>query len=489
MLVDLQGEGALNERVYRSLRQSILAGRLARGVRLPSTRALAADLGVSRKAIALAFMRLGDEGYVEGRVGSGTFVAATIPDAGPPPSNRKRAAPTEPPRLRLSSYGRRVLAQRPWPPPGARPAEALPFDFHYGSPAFTDFPHATWSRLVARRARTISMTSLRYGRALGFAPLREAIAGYLSRVRGVVATADQVIVVNGSQQALDLIVRLFVDPGDRVVFEEPGYHGARHILAAAGARLMPAAVDEQGLDVSRLPVGRNVRFAYVTPSHQFPLGGVLPLARRLRLLRWAAEEGTYVVEDDYDSEFRYEGHPIEAVQGLDRAGRVVYIGTFSKVLFPGLRLAYLVLPPQLITPIASLKFLTDLHTSTFAQAVLADFIGGGHFERHLRRTRTRNAARRRALLEAAQRELGDRVEIHGANAGLHVVMWLKGVHASRMDELRLRAAAAGVGVYSVAMCYMRPPRLAGLLVGYASLTEREIDDGIVALARVLRGFV
>lgn len=488
MLVDLRGEGALNERVYRSLRQAILNGRLAAGARLPSTRTLAADLGVSRKAIAIAFMRLGDEGYVEGRVGAGTFVAATIPDAAPQRSARRRGAPAEPPRLQLSSYARRVLAQRPWPPPGARPAEALPFDFHYGSTAFTDFPHATWSRLVARRARSISVASMRYGRAMGFAPLRQAIAGYLSRVRGVVATADQVVVVNGSQQALDLIVRLLVDPGDRVVFEEPGYHGARHIVAAAGARLIPTAVDQHGLDVSRLPHGRGTRFAYVTPSHQFPLGGVLPLARRLRLLRWAEEQGAYVVEDDYDTEFRYEGHPIEAVQGLDRAGRVVYIGTFSKVLFPGLRLAYLVLPPQLITPIASLKFVTDLHTSTFGQAVLADFIADGHFERHVRRTRARNAARRRALLEAAHRELGDRVEVLGANAGLHVVMWLKDVDASRMDELKRRAATAGVGIYSVAPCYVRKPRRAGLLLGYASLTEREIDDGIVALARVLREF-
>ena len=488
MLVDLRGEGALNDRVYRSLRQAILDGRLTAAERLPSTRALAADLGVSRKAVALAFMRLGDEGYVEGRVGAGTFVAATIPDAVPQRSNRRRSTSTESPALQLSSYARRVLAQRPWPPPGARPVEALPYDFHYGSPAFTDFPHATWSRLVTRRARAISVASMRYGRAMGFAPLRLAIAGYLSRVRGVAATADQVIVVNGSQQALDLIVRLLVDPGDRVVFEEPGYHGARHIVTAAGGRLMPAAVDEHGLDVSRLPRGRGVRFAYVTPSHQFPLGGVLPLARRLRLLRWAADQGAYVVEDDYDTEFRYEGHPIEAMQGLDRAGRVVYIGTFSKVLFPGLRLAYLVLPPQLVTPIASLKFLSDLHTPTFGQAVLADFIAGGHFERHLRRTRGRNAARRRAFLEAVHRELGDRVEILGANAGLHVVMWLKDIEASRMDALKQRAAAAGVGVYSVAPCYVRPPRQAGLLLGYASLTEREIDDGIAALAAVLRGF-
>ena len=489
MLVSLHGDGPINQRVYRSLRRAILDGRLPAGARLPSTRTLAADLRLSRKVVAFAFMRLADEGYVEARVGSGTYVSVTLPDAALAPWNgRRRATLKQATPVRLSSHARRVLAQRPFPPPGARSAKALRYEFHYGSPAIADFPQDTWCRLVAQRSRRISIGTLRYGRTLGFSGLRRAVAQYLTRARGVVANEDQIVIVNGSQQALDLTVRSLVDPGDRVIVEEPGYQGARQILVAAGARLIPTAVDDAGLDVSRLPRGSDVRLAYVTPSHQFPLGGVLPLARRLTLLRWAQETGAYVVEDDYDSEFRYEGHPIEAVQGLDRAGRVLYIGTFSKVLFPSLRIAYLVAPESLVPAIAALKFLTDYHTPTFEQAVLADFMSEGHFDRHLRRTRTRNAARRQALLEALHDHLGARAEVVGANAGVHVVVWLRDFDASRLDELKTRAAERSVGIYPVTPYYVRPPRRAGLLFGYASLTERDIREGIALLGDVVRTF-
>jgi len=489
MLVSLEGEGPINQRVYRSLRRAILDGRLSAGARLPSTRTLAADLGVSRKAVAFAFTRLADEGYVEARVGAGTYVSATLPDAALTPwKGRRREALRQGIPIRLSSHARRVLAQRPFPPPGMRSPKALRYEFHYGSPAIADFPQDTWCRLVAARARSMSMRTLGYGRTLGFDGLRRAMAQYLTRARGVVANEDQIVVVNGSQQALDLTVRSLVDPGDRVVVEEPGYQGARQILVAAGARVIPTVVDEAGLDVSRLPRGSDIRLAYVTPSHQFPLGGVLPLARRLALLQWAQETGAYVVEDDYDSEFRYKGHPIEAVQGLDRAGRVLYVGTFSKVLFPSLRIAYLVVPPALVPAIAALKFLTDYHTPTFEQAVLADFISGGHFERHLRRTRIRNAARRQALLEAVGEHLGDRAEVVGANAGVHVVVWLRDFDASQLDELKKRAADRHVGIYPVTPYYLRTPRRAGLLFGYASLTEGDIRDAIAILGEVICTF-
>jgi GntR family transcriptional regulator / MocR family aminotransferase len=489
MLVSLRGDGPINQRVYRSLRRAILDGRVAAGARLPSTRTLAVDLGVSRKAVAFAFMRLVDEGYVEARVGAGTYVSATLPDAALAPWKGRRGAPlTQAAPIRLSSHARRVLAQRPFPPPGVRSAKGLRYEFHYGSPAIADFPQDTWCRLVAERARGMSMRTLRYGRTLGFDGLRRVMAQYLTRARGVVANEDQIVIVNGSQQALDLTVRSLVDPGDAVIIEEPGYQGARQVLVAAGARVIPTRVDDAGLDVSRLPRGRDVRLAYVTPSHQFPLGGVLPLARRLTLLKWAEETRAYIVEDDYDSEFRYEGHPIEAVQGLDRAGRVVYVGTFSKVLFPSLRLAYLVVPPSLVPAIAALKFLTDYHTPTFEQAVLADFIAEGHFERHLRRTRRRNAGRRQALLEAVRDHLGDRAEVVGANAGVHVVVWLRDFDVSRLDELKRRAAERSVGIYPVTPYYMRAPRRAGLLFGYASLAERDIREGIALLGDVLRTF-
>jgi GntR family transcriptional regulator/MocR family aminotransferase len=487
MLVTLQGEGPVSHRVYRGVRRAILDGRLTAGARLPSTRALAAELGLSRKAVASAFTRLNDEGYVEGRVGAGTFVSPTLPDVAFAPSRRRRApAAHAAAGLRLSSFARRALAQSPWPPPGRRVKPGLRFDFHYGSPAITDFPQSIWGRIAARRARQRSVASLRYGRTLGYGPLQRAIAEYLSRARGVTASEANVVIVNGSQHAIDIIARLLVDPGDRVVVEEPGYQGARQAFAAAGARLVGGRVDEAGLDVSRLPRGVPVRLAYVTPSHQFPLGGVLPLPRRLELLRWAEDVRALVVEDDYDSEFQYEGRPVEAVQGLDPAGRVLYVGTFSKVLFPSMRLAYLIAPEPLVPTIAALKFLTHTHTPTFEQEVLADFIAEGHFERHLRRTRRRNASRRRALLEALSDTLGDRVEIAGANAGLHVVVWLRDLDPSRLPDLRERAAARGVGLYPVAPYYMKPPARAGLLFGYASLTESDIREGVAVLGDVLR---
>jgi GntR family transcriptional regulator / MocR family aminotransferase len=390
VLVSLRGRGPLNQRLYRGLRQSILEGRLPPGTRLPSSRSLSIDLGLSRNVVLMAFDKLLDEGYVEARVGSGTYVSMTLPDAAMAPWRpRVREVASSPP-PRLSAHARRVLALAPLPAPTAPLRSGLRYEFRYGLPAIADFPADAWSRVVARRARGLRITSLRYGRARGCQPLREAIAQYVTRARGVVASPDQVMVVNGSQQALDLVSRLLLDPGDRVVVEEPCYQGARHVFLAARARLSPVPVDDAGLDVARLPRRGSIRLAYVTPSHQFPLGGLMPLGRRLELLRWAEDTGAHVLEDDYDSEFRYEGKPVEAVQSLDRSGRVLYAGTFSKVLCPSLRLGYLIVPTSMMPALAALKFLADMHTPTFEQEVLADFIVEGHFERHLRRSRARN---------------------------------------------------------------------------------------------------
>ena len=488
MFVSLRGRGPLNQRLYRGLRQSILEGRLAPGTRLPSTRNLAGDLGLSRNVVLMAFDKLLDEGYVEARVGSGTYVSTSLPDAAIAPWRSRVPETASAPPPQLSVQARRVLALAPLPAPTAPIRSGLRYEFRYGLPGIADFPADAWSRVIARRARGLRIGSLRYGRARGYQPLREAIARYVTRARGVVASPEQVIIVNGSQQALDLVCRLLVDPGDRVVVEEPCYQGARHVFLAAGARLFPARVDGAGLDVTSLPRRGPTRLAYVTPSHQFPLGGVMPLGRRLDLLRWAEETGAHVLEDDYDSEFRYEGGPVEAVQGLDRSGRVLYAGTFSKVLFPSLRIGYLIVPPAMVPAVAAMKFLMDMHTPTFEQEALADFIVEGHFERHLRRSRIRNAARRAALLVALDEHLGDRVEVVGANAGVHVVVWLRGIDASHVDAIRHRAAEHGVGVYGVAPHYLHAPRRAGLLFGYACLSERDIREGVAVLSTVLRGF-
>jgi GntR family transcriptional regulator / MocR family aminotransferase len=485
MLVRLEGDGPLHQRLYRALRSAIVEGRIAPGARLPSTRELARDLGLSRNVAAMAFGQLVDEGYVEAKRGSGTVVARTLPD--PLLSSRSAGLPSETRDVhpRLSAHARRVLALAPLPAVGRPPREGLLYDFRYGVPAIAEFPQRTWSRLVTRRARSMSMRTLRYGRALGFLPLREAIADYVRRTRGVAASAEQVIVVNGSQQALDLVARLVIDRGDRIVIEEPSYVSARQVFAAAGASLIAVPVDEGGIAVSQLPRGDRVRLAYVTPSHQFPLGGVLSLPRRRELLQWADESRALVVEDDYDSEFWYDGNPVEAIQGLDRAGRVIYIGTFSKVLFPSLRLGYMVVPKSLVPALAALKFLMDRHAPVFEQEVLADFIADGHFERHVRRARTRNASRRAAMLEAFHETLGDGAKVVGENAGIHMVVWLRDVAAARLDDLVARAADRRVGIYSVLPHYLNPPATAGLLLGYACLSEREIRHGVCLLSEAI----
>ena len=485
----LEGSGPEYQRIYRSLRRTILSGELTPGSRMPSTRGLASELGVSRNTVLLAFSQLLAEGYVEGKGGSGTYVASALPDAmlgiAAPVTRRPRPSPF--PARRLSAFGRCITRNPPGPAPSTRwQGRGLRFDFRYGVPAVEEFPHELWRRLVTRRLRGESLRSLGYGAPEGYVPLREALAKYLKRARAIVCDPEQVIIVNGSHQALDLAARLLLDPGDRVVIEDPHSVGAREVFLSAGARLVLGAVDTEGLDVAALPpAAAGARLAYISPSHQFPTGAVMSLARRLALLAWAARAGAYVLEHDYDGEYRYEGRPIEAVQALDRAGRVIYVGTLSRVLFPALRLGYVVLPEPLVKPFKAAKFLTDRHTSTLQQEALADFIESGHFERYLRRSRLRYATRRRALLEALEKYFGDRVAIEGANAGTHVLVWLRDAAPSRLPALLERAARVGLGVYPATRYYLKPPRHAGFLLGYSSLTEDEIRAGIQRLATAL----
>ncbi len=484
----LDGDGPLYQQVYRAARRAILTAELAPRTRVPSTRALAKDLGVSRNTVILAYDQLLAEGYIATREGSGTFVATNLPDDLTEAIRSDRSDETlrEIFTPRLSEYARRVL---PFSERQAVSWEAretpLSFDFRYGRPNFFDFPHETWCRVLARRARRASIRQLDYGPPAGRDELRSAIAEYLWRSRGVVCTPEQVVVVNGSQQALDLAARVLIDPGDRVVIEEPHYPGAYLTFAGAGAEIVHGELDQDGIRVDTIPRDADIRLAYVTPAHQFPTGVSMPLQRRLEVLTWAEARRALIFEDDYDSEFRYTGRPVEALQGLDRAGRVLYAGTFSKLMFPALRLGYLVLPAALVTPVVTAKAVCDTGCAALEQLALADFVQEGHFERHLRRSRARNAKRREALLSALDKHLGDRVEITGVNAGLHVLIWLRGIAGRRVSALRRRAAEQGVGIYPVTPYYRDPPKTAGLLLGFASLQEREIDEGIRRLASVL----
>ncbi|MDX2034547.1 MAG: PLP-dependent aminotransferase family protein [Blastocatellia bacterium] len=486
----------LHAQIYEELRGAILTGRLKAGERVASTRALARSLRVSRTTVTQSYERLISEGYLWTAVGSGTSVCrqlpeelsrpapTTIPSGGRP---TRKAAPS------LSALGRELAAIVREPKDSA-----LQINFKYCHPAVDHFPMQLWRRLLLRQYRGDDARLLDYaddGR--GFAPLREAIARYLGRSRAVRCDADQVIIVNGSQQGLSLTAQVLLDRGDAVGMENPGYLGARHAFLAQGARIHPLPVDEAGLQVERLAAFSSgsrraaLKLVYVTPSHQFPTGAILSLPRRLELLAWAESNGAWIVEDDYDSEFRYDSRPMPCLQGLAENDSVIYIGTFSKILFPSLRIGYLVVPRPLVEVYEQAKWLSDRHTPTIEQWALADFIGEGHLESHLRRMRVLYDQRRQALVRALQRHFGDRVTILGENSGMHLMIRL--CMKIRDEQFLQFAAAAGVGINS-ARLYQLDGTLdearenAGrgeFVLGYAALSERKIQEGIRRLSLIL----
>jgi GntR family transcriptional regulator/MocR family aminotransferase len=488
MLLRLDGKGAAYRQIYRALRGQILSRRLSPGARVPSTRALSWELGVSRIIVILAYQQLLSEGYLETRSGAGTFVASELPESLSMVSPRD-VAPEHRPAItpRLSRYASRIgddaVISRLLLP---RRRFQVPYDFRYGRPSFADFPQSTWSRLVAHRLRTVSASDLDYSPPEGEAALREVLAGYLLRTRAVTCHPEQILIVNGTHQAFDLAIRVLLDPGDRVALEEPHYRAAYAALHAAGSRIETVAVDGSGMRVDELVCRRGgFQLVVVTPSHQFPTGALMPLSRRLELLDWADRTGALIFEDDYDSEYRYRGRPVEALQALDQRGRVLYAGTFSKSIFPALRLGYLIVPKQLIGIFRSVKAVLDAGCPTWSQLALADFIRDGHFERHLRRSRASNAARRQALLDAIEQHIGKRGQVVSSGAGLHILLWLPSVPFKQTAELCGKAAKVGVGVYSVGPCFCTAPKSVGLLLGYASLTERQITEGIRRLASII----
>jgi GntR family transcriptional regulator / MocR family aminotransferase len=467
--------GPLFRQIYLALRRAILQGAFRGGERLPSTRDLAEQLRVSRTVVLMAYDQLLAEGFVRGRAGSGTYVPEGLSSHAP---RRSQDAAC----LHLSRFGTSAAAAAPsvdFPRVSSRPPR---YDFSYRGTPVENFPFETWRRILMRRARKAPVKTLDYGPSAGSLALREAIAAHLRRSRAVVCEASQIIVVNGSQQALDLAIRVVMERGDRVVIEEPQYQGAREVFRAAGARFHPLPVDRDGLNPDRLP--RRARIAFVTPSHQLPTGTILPLSRRLVLLEWAKRAGAVVIEDDYDGEFHYEGQPVESMQGLDREGRVIYLGTFSRTIFPALRIGYMVAPLSLVPALSAAKWLADRHTATLEQETLAEFITTGAYERHLRRVRRANAARRRALLGAIHSILGDRVSVTGDGSGTHIVLWPRKREVSEEGVVQ-RAASMGVGVYGIAQYYLSGPSRPGLMLGYARLREQDIREGIRRLAEAL----
>ncbi|WP_158748995.1 PLP-dependent aminotransferase family protein [Acidobacterium sp. S8] len=460
--------------LYGELRLAILVGRLGPGTRLPASRDFASQYGLSRGTVVSVLERLQAEGYVSSRVGLGTWVNHI---AAPPPTQRMTSTPP--------AYIRRVISAYVQPKPfvdlafpeGVRP-------FRIGNPATNEFPSEIWGRIAANRARNFRSWLKTEADRRGYRPLRDAIAEYLRTSRGVRCSSEQIMIVSGIQQALDLLARFLLKPRDPIWMEDPGYFGASIAFGNVGARIIGVPVDEEGLSVSAgMKICPRAKGVYLTPAHQFPLGVTMSLERRMAVLSWASRSGAFVIEDDYDSEYRFEGQPVPALQSLDNHSNVIFIGSFSKTLFPSLRLGYVVLPPSLADYFLAFRYQTDFRNSTFDQAVLCDFIVDGHLARHLRRMRNLYAGRLAALIEGSKQHLSGLLELSEVRAGLYTIGFLKNGMTSRQAEKL--AAAQGIEVLALDRFTLRRPDPKGLLLGFAGYDKPAIWEGLIRLAKAL----
>ncbi len=474
MYLDLDGQGARYAQLIRALKGAILDGRVAAGARLPASRSLARELDVSRNTVLAAYEQLQAEGFLLGRVGSGSFVA-NVGNATP----QKRSANTLV--APLSSFARRALANTDGRRIPGHQHSDLRYDLQYGLPLANPLLGSVWRREVSRAAEHVEFD---YPDAQGLLALREQICDYLARRRGVPAAPEDVVIVSGTQQAFALAARVLLEAGDTVVLEDPHYRGARQVFAAFGAHARGCRVDNEGLVPAALP--SSARLAVVTPSHQFPTGALLTLSRRVELLDWATERHAWLIEDDYDGEFRYGGRPLAALKSLDRDGRVIYIGSFSKALFPALRLGYMVVPASLREAFSATKWLEDRGCNALEQATLAHFMANGGFERHLRRAAVALRARRSAMLNGLRRHAGDAVEVVDSNAGMHLTAWLTRASHADCERLVAHARARGLGLYTIApYCLKQPPR-PGLVLGYAGLPPADIEAAMKLFGKCLQ---
>jgi GntR family transcriptional regulator / MocR family aminotransferase len=447
------------------LRHAIVDGRIKPGTRLPATRDLARQYGIARGTVVTVFEQLQSEGYLSGRAGGGTWV-------------------TEQFAARIGAGNVAPLLSR------GRPALLAGLSYTYPSRPFvqsipaSEFPTSVWARLGGRRLRSRPASFLIADDPRGYSPLREAISGYLKSSRAVKCHPDQIVVLTGVQQGLDLLARLLVKPGEPIWMEDPGYFGAAIAFRNAGAKILPVPLDQGGIHVAQgRRLGRNARAAYVTPGHQFPLGTTMSLETRLELLAWAVRAAAFVIEDDYDSEFRFRGNPIPALQSLDANQSVIFLGTFNKLLFPALRLGYVVLPPSLVEPFLALRYGTDQRCGGLDQTILCDFILEGHLARHLRRVRDLYAGRLTAFLDAARKHARGLLEISPIHAGLHVTGFVRNGMTSR--EAESAARARGVETMGLDRLTVGRARPNGIVMGFAAFEEREIEHAMVKLTQAL----
>jgi GntR family transcriptional regulator/MocR family aminotransferase len=476
--VDRRAREPLHRQVYNAFRSAIVERALRPNERVPSTRTLAGELGISRIPVLNAYAQLLAEGYFESRRGAGTSVSSMLPDQVAPPP-RSAALPGMMPRPISRHCAPLPSMQTILPWLGGRRGA-----FSIGQPALDQFPLKIWSRLVVRQCRNQRLASMYYSDPMGTTDLREAIASYLRTARGVRCEAEQVMIVSGSQQAVEITTRVLLDRGSRVWMEEPGYRFAWNVFALNGCKVVPVPVDAEGLNVAvgikRCP---KARAALVTPSHQFPLGVTMSASRRLQLLEWSYRSGSWIIEDDYDSEFRYESLPIASLQGLDRGSRVVYIGTFSKVLFPSLRLGYIVIPLDLVDRFLAVRVTVDIGPPTFFQSVVADFMREGHFSRHIRRMRLLYRDRRSALLKSLENDLGVPVDVKGEEAGLHLSVTLP--RGFRDHEIAERALQERLWLAPLSGSYLKHPSPQGLILGFSNTSTAEIPGAVRKLRDIL----
>ncbi len=466
--------------LYKELRSAILAGRIPSGTRLPSTRLLANQLKVSRWTVVTAFQQLLDEGLTRTENGSGTYVEVDTPQRAFTVSRASSATSHKHASL---SDGAATLLKEVRSSVGYRITGKA---FRSCEPALDLFPRDLWGRVASRVARRAPLALYTYGNAAGYGPLRKAIAEYVGGSRGVICSPEQVVVTSGAQQGLDLIARLLLNPGDMVWVEDPGYDGARYAFRAAGAVVVPVRVDSEGIDVA---AGRQAapkaRIAYVTPANQYPLGITMSKSRRADLLRWAALDGAWIVEDEFDAEYRYSGMSVASLQSQDSNGSVLYVGTFSKVLFGSLRLGFLVLPQALVEPFAKYRYATDRQVSTIDQAILSEFITEGHFGHHLQRMRVAYAERAEILSHAVTQSFGGMMTLSSPIAGMRAIGWLP---PSTSDEtVALKARGYGLEVASLSSFSIRHYCSPGLILGFASCQEKELLEGTEKLAQALMG--
>src|SRR5580693_893723 len=475
--VHRKGEKPLHRQIYDAFRAMILERRLQPGQQIPSSRALADELRVSRIPVLNAYAQLLAEGYIESRSGAGTFVTNSLSEqflgARPAVTN----VVNEPPSDAISRVSKLLPVEgTQW----FRGSGA----FSVGQIAYDHFPFRVWSDLVTHHARKVRALSMNYADPMGLEEFREVIAAYLRSARAVNCEPSQIMVVNGSQHALDLSARVLLDPDSPVWIEEPGYEFLRHALTLSGCRLVPVPVDREGLDVAAgIKLCPDARAAYVTPSHQYPLGVTMSAARRLQLLEWAHNSDAWIVEDDYDSEYRYESMPIASLQGLDRGRRVIYIGTFSKTLFPSLRLGYVVIPPDLVEHFGVVRRAMDLGPPRLSQEVLADFIEEGHFARHIRKTRLLYGERRSALVGAIRSEFGSGLEVLGSEAGMHLTVTLP--PGARDREVSARAAAEHLWLWPLSPAYLGATVRQGFILGFGSTKAADMPQAVQRLRDVL----